>query len=566
MRAALFLWVTITLPVIASCGSSTDGGSPGDGGPSGADGGPGPSGVPPEIDGRLVINELMAANALTVLDATGAPSDWIEIYNPTDVDIPLAGYTLTDDLSWIDKAVIGDVVAPAGGYLVLWADRRTDVGPDHVAFRLSREPEALALARPDGSFIDRLTYGAQAHDFSAARAPDGSDHWRIEWHPSPGRANPSGPGRPASIDDPSAPPEVVPEAGDLSATILAYDQFPSFELTVAPEDLASLAAAPYEYVPAMLIYDGRAYGPIGMRLKGQNSFLPIDEKPSLRLNIDHYVPDARFFGLDNMTLNNMSDDMSMMHERLAYLVAREAGIPASRANHALLAINGEPYGLYTNLETVKKELLARWFADPNGALFEASDVDFAAAHIAGYEHESGPDERSLLSGLAAALTIANPNQAIAKASSYIDLAQFQRFWAVCSVIGQFDSFPYSLPGDDYFVYADPTSGRLHFLPWGMDETFYAGDVDVTKVSSVLARACKASPGCYQDYVAQVWDVLAMVEDLDLEHERQEVVDQIAAHVAADDHRPYDAQTVARYQNDLYWFIAGRRARLTGMLP
>lgn len=572
MRAPPIL-LALMMPVAgASCSSSSpagpgqeaDAGVQGDGRTPGATDA-GQASVPPEIDGQLVINEFMATNALTIKDASGAASDWIEIYNPTDVDVPLAGYLVTDDLAQVNKATIGDVIAPAGGYLILWADQRPDLGPDHINLRLSSQPEQLGLARPDGSFIDRLDYGAQAMDFSAAREPDGSDHWVIEWHASPGAANPAGPGTPAPIDDPNAQPEAVPEAGDLSEELLGYDRMPSFELMVMPDAMASLAANPYTYVPATLIYDGRAYGPIGMRLKGQNSFLPISQKPSLRLNIDYYVPKARIFGLDDMTLNNMSGDASMLHERLAYQVARAAGIPASRVNHALVAINGEPYGLYAHVETVKKELLSRWFADPTGALFEATDVDFASGYLAAYELESGPDDRSLLAGLAAALTITNPDQAIAMASSYVDLAQFQRFWAVCSVIGQFDSFPYSMPGDDYFVYADPTSGRLVFLPWGMDETFLSGAYDVTQVSSVMAQKCRASSACFQGYMAQVWDVLAMTEAAGLDLERQRVASQIATQVAQDTHRPYDAQTVADSQADVGWFIKGRRQNLTDML-
>lgn len=571
------MFLVLMMPMVgASCSSSSPAG-PGPGSDSGvgmdAGANPGDGGridggqavVPPEIDGQLVINELMATNALTIHDESGTASDWIEIYNPTDVDVPLAGYLLTDDFAQPSKATIGDVIVPAGGYLVLWADKRPELGPRHVDLRLSADPDQLGLARPDGSFIDRLQYGTQARDFSAAREPDGSDHWVIEWHPSPGAANPHGPGLPAPIENADAEPEVVPEAGDLSARILGYDQIPSFELLVTPDGMASLAANPYTYVPATLVYDGRAYGPIGMRLKGQNSFLPIDQKPSLRLNIDQYVAKARFFGLDDMTLNNMSEDFSMMHERLAYRVARAAGIPASRANHALVAINGEPYGLYANVETVKNEMLERWFADPSGSLFEATDVDFTSGHIAAYELESGPDDRSLLVGLAAALTISDPDQALAMAASYVDLAQFQRFWAVCSVIGQFDSFPYSMPGDDYFVYADPISNRLTFLPWGMDETFYSGSFDVTQISSVLAQKCKASNACFQGYIAQVWDVLAMTELDDLELERQRVISQIAVHVAEDTHRPYDEQTVSEFQNHLRWFIQTRREKLTEML-
>ena len=54
--------------------------------------------MPPEIDGQLVINELMAGNVLTLADETGAARPWIEILNPTDTDVPLRGYAVTDDL------------------------------------------------------------------------------------------------------------------------------------------------------------------------------------------------------------------------------------------------------------------------------------------------------------------------------------------------------------------------------------------------------------------------------------------------------------------------------------
>src|SRR4051794_9754092 len=48
---------------------------------AGAGGGAGGPSVPPEIDGQLVINELMASNALTAKDETGAARSWIELLN-----------------------------------------------------------------------------------------------------------------------------------------------------------------------------------------------------------------------------------------------------------------------------------------------------------------------------------------------------------------------------------------------------------------------------------------------------------------------------------------------------
>jgi hypothetical protein len=134
------------------------------------------------------------------------------------------------------------------------------------------------------------------------------------------------------------------------------------------------------------------------------------------------------------------------------------------------------------------------------------------------------------------------------------------------VIAQFDSFPYSVPGDDIFLYADPTDGRLSFMPWGMDETFYSAKLDVKNVHSVLAKKCLASPACLQEWADQTWDILALTERLGLEAERRRIIAQIAPHVAADTRKPYTDAQVAMSQMDLYWFLSERRADLVTMLP
>ena len=46
---------------------------------------------------------------------------------------------------------------------------------------------------------------------------------------------------------------------------------------------------------------------------------------------------AKFFGLKDLTLNNMHSDFSMMHERLAYRVYRELGLVAPRPLYTALA-------------------------------------------------------------------------------------------------------------------------------------------------------------------------------------------------------------------------------------
>lgn len=364
-------------------------------------------------------------------------------------------------------------------------------------------------------------------------------------------------------DDP--PLEPWPDPG-TSEQFLGNDVMPELDLLISDDGMAALAAEPREYVEATMVYQGVEYGPVGVRLKGVNSFLPIGEKPSLRVNVNEYIPDATFFGLKDLTFNNMKSDWSMMHERLAYWVAREAGMPAPRANYALITINGQPYGLYTNVETVKKRMITGNFEDDEGSLFEATDVDFAPQYIPNFELEYGDDDRTRLSGLADALTNPDPAAAIAAAASFVDLGHFQRYWAVSSVIGQFDAFPYSLPGDDYFLYDDPTSGKLWFIHWGMDETFFAADYSPMQTQSILAERCKASPACFQGYVDQTWEVLALTEAMGLEAEKARIQAEIAPLVAADTRKPYTAAQVSDGQMQLYYFIHGRREILTNTFP
>ncbi|HUQ01065.1 MAG TPA: CotH kinase family protein [Kofleriaceae bacterium] len=520
--------------------------------------------VPPDVDGRIVINEFMASNALTTKDENGLASDWIELYNPTSQDLSLHGYSITNNLAEPGLHHFDGVIISAHGHIILWADERPPLGGFHLGFKLDADGGEIGLARPDGTYIDRVHYGAQETDFSSARQPDASSGWTTVWKVTPAAANAAGNGQPMGLEQPSSPPEEIAAMGDLTEQILGYDRMPAMELLVSAANVAALEAEPFVDVPAQIVFQGRTYGPVGLRLKGQNSFQTFSRKPSLRINVDEFEDKAKFWGLKDLTLNNMSLDPSQMHERLAYWVMRNAGMPASRANHLVLTVNGQLYGLYANVETVKKQMVARWFADNTGPLFEGTDVDFAAQYIDRYELESGPNDRSMLSGAATALTMSG-DAAIAAAANYVDMARFQKFWAVCSVIGQFDSFPYSLPGDDYFAYADPTSDRLVFMPWGMDETFFSGNTDVTQTSSILAQRCKESPSCFDAYKAETMAIQGMTETMGLAAERTRVAAQIAPFTVMDTRKPWTNEQVTAAQDAMRWFISGRRNHLNTML-
>lgn len=521
-------------------------------------------------EASLCVNEFMAANALTMTDEDGNYSDWIELANPTDTDVELEGFGITDDLTDPLKHVLtGGLVLPAHGYLILWADGETELGPTHLGFRLSRGGEQIGLARPDGTYIDRLTYALQEKELSAARQPDCSTEWAIVWNVTPGETNGIGEGEPDPPDDESLPPEIVPEAGDVSEYIYRQDVVLEFDLILSDEAYASLLAEPYVYVEGQITFEGRTLGPVGIRLKAQNSFLPLTSKAAFIVNIDEYVSNAEFFGLTSIVLNNMMDDRTMMHDHMAYFGFRRNGAIAGRQSFATVSVNGVPYGLYSNLEAVDRRMVSRWFADDEGPLFEASDVEMIRPHIPRFELESGPDDRTLLFGVADALALFEPGgapaaEALEAAAVFANIEQFQEYWANCALVGQYDSMPYARPGDDYLMYADPTTERLWFIPWGMDETFEAPARRFEQVNGLLARTCRADTDCLAGFREEVWASLDVIPDLVTEFDR--AAELIAPYVALDPRKPYTTDSVFVNQAAMRAFIATRADAVALQIP
>jgi len=151
---------------------------------------------------NLVINEFLASNDSSAADEYSEYDDFIEIYNTDTVAIDIGGMYITDDLTnptqWqIPSDSIEITTIPAGGFLVLWADKQTDQGPLHVNVKLGSGGEQIGLYNSDGiTAIDTLTFGAQETDVSFGQMPDGSDDWQtfvehtdVGYTTSPGRSN-----------------------------------------------------------------------------------------------------------------------------------------------------------------------------------------------------------------------------------------------------------------------------------------------------------------------------------------------------------------------------------------
>ncbi|MCP4917792.1 MAG: lamin tail domain-containing protein [Proteobacteria bacterium] len=119
----------------------------------------------------LCLNEFMPDNQSVLALEDGSTPDWIEIHNPTDEHYVLTGWGISDDVEDSSPWILGDVVVPAGGYTVLYADGLPEAGVEHVGFRLSASGGDLVLWAPDGRG-QVIHYGTVGADFSVSRIPD----------------------------------------------------------------------------------------------------------------------------------------------------------------------------------------------------------------------------------------------------------------------------------------------------------------------------------------------------------------------------------------------------------
>lgn len=175
--------------------SGTHTGESGESGESGdtVETGPPPDTSVPDDPLELCINEFMPSNITSLTDETGAYPDWIELHNPGADDISLDGWSLTDDRDDPTMSPLGaDLVVPAGGWLLLYADGLTELGSSHLAFSLSEDGEEVGLFAPDGRG-SVVRFGEVINDISLARVPDcctgSTDCWDYAYRGSPGETN-----------------------------------------------------------------------------------------------------------------------------------------------------------------------------------------------------------------------------------------------------------------------------------------------------------------------------------------------------------------------------------------
>ena len=288
---------------------------------------------------------------------------------------------------------------------------------------------------------------------------------------------------------------VIPFPGDRASYVFAEDIVRTYEVELAPEDLARIDAQPRaeEYVPATLRFEGREYGPIGLRYKGSvGAFRPPCTrdgsgakvaKCSVKLSFNWLDGDGSFYGLRKLNFHAMNNDPSMLRDRLAYRLFRDIGAPAPRAVHALLRVNGEPWGLFALVEQVDGRFTRSRFADggegnlykevwpryeqPEPYLAALKTNEDEGPSVAGMQAfkraiDAGPDAMATWLDMNHVMHLIAADRVMANDDGLF------HFW--CAAPGQGNNVGES-GNHNYYWYEGRSAPRFWLIPWDMDLAF-----------------------------------------------------------------------------------------------
>ncbi|MBR6371269.1 MAG: CotH kinase family protein [Bacteroidaceae bacterium] len=143
------------------------------------------------VEPALVINEIMTANIDMFLDPSLNYGSWIELFNPTDADINISGWYLSDDPADLQQFPLGSRkrIVPAHGFLNLWMGHVDDYCLDQLDFSLRNEGGSITLSDTEGNPVSEVWYPQSLPRISWARTEDGGEDWSYTGYPTPETTN-----------------------------------------------------------------------------------------------------------------------------------------------------------------------------------------------------------------------------------------------------------------------------------------------------------------------------------------------------------------------------------------
>ena len=383
----------------------------------------------------------------------------------------------------------------------------------------------------------------------------------------------------------------VAAAQETDSSAMIFDQtiVHAYNLTFYVDGWADSLEYNYEngeeYMPARLEYNGLVFDSIGVRYKGNSSYMMSRGTPKkpFKFKFNKYKDDQTCYGEKKLNFSNCVKDPSFVREMLAYDIIGRF-IPASRTAYATISVEGDLIGLYVQVEQVDKTFLKRHFEDNDFNLYKAADdgatLEYRGAdkenYRAEYELETNEseDDWSRFITMLDLLNNTSDEDFLSTMTPWMNFDYALRLLALNMVLSNFDSYTGS--SRNYYLYDDEISGQFCMLPWDFNEAFgaYSNNwnvvsQDIVSISNLdkrpLNRRVLANPVLRQQYLRYMREFIdgpAAYDSIEAKaHVYRTLID---SYVQADVNKLYTYQNFI--DNLTREIMGGPNARIPGILP
>jgi spore coat protein CotH len=348
------------------------------------------------------------------------------------------------------------------------------------------------------------------------------------------------------------------------------------------------------WVEAVISFSGQTWEHVGIRFKGNSSLNNTWRDGSLKLpfklDFDQYEDDypktqnQRFYGFKQLSFASNFKDESLLREKIAADLFREAGVTSAHTAFYAVSIDygeGPIYlGLYTAVEVIDDTVIETQFSDDSGNVYKpkGSGASFAVGSFSetSFDKETNQEEQNY-NDILALYEILHSDQRLTDPAGWrqalemvFDVDTFLNWLAINTLLHNWDT--YGVMHHNYYLYNNPENGKLVWIPWDNNESLGGSqgasraiplDLDDVGDGWPLISYLRDDPVYYQKYLTYLesfLDEVFLVEEMTERY--QYYHDLISPYVLDENPRYTLVQSEAAFEGSVKDLIQHTKQRIS----
>ncbi|MEL6657390.1 MAG: CotH kinase family protein [Bacteroidota bacterium] len=218
---------------------------------------------------------------------------------------------------------------------------------------------------------------------------------------------------------------------------------------------------------------------VGFRLRGNTS--RWSAKKSFKVSFNTFL-DQKWEGLEKLNLNGEHNDPTVSRAKICWDMMRGIGVPAPRANHVALYINGDYRGLYANVEHIDDELVQQRFGNRNGNLYKClypADLAYLGENPDNYKlapngrraydlrTNEEEDDYSDLANFISIINLTPIDDLPCELEAVFNVDTYLRIMVIDVLTGNWDGYRNQ---NNFYLYHNTATEKFEYIPYDLDNT------------------------------------------------------------------------------------------------